>query len=108
VPIVVLTSDETVSAAEMFAAGIQALGRARVVGTPSAGNTENLLLHTFAGGSRLWLAEFVYRLPNGDVLEGRGVQPDRLITAEWWRYDLADDPQVRAAIDELHIAAPTP
>jgi C-terminal peptidase prc len=108
VPIVVLTSDETVSAAEMFAAGIQALGRARVVGTPSAGNTENLLLHTFAGGSRLWLAEFVYRLPNGDALEGRGVQPDRLVVAVWWRYDLADDPQVRAAIDELHIAAPAP
>lgn len=103
-PIVVLTSAETASAAEMFAAALQLSGRARVVGTPSAGNTENLLEHNFPDGSRLWLAEFAYRLPDGTSLEGRGVLPNRVVEAEWWRFDPADDPQLKAAIEELRAA----
>jgi C-terminal peptidase prc len=101
VPLVVLTDSETVSAAEMFAAGLQARGRGRVVGEPSAGNVENLVIHTLEDGSQLWLAEYAFRLPDGTLLEGRGVQPDRVVRAEWWRYGPADDPQVRAAQEEL-------
>lgn len=98
VPIAVLVSDETVSAAEMFAAGMQTRGRALVVGIPSAGNTENLLGYDLDDGSRFWLAELVFRLPDGSLIEGSGVQPDRLIEADWWRFELEDDPQVQAAI----------
>lgn len=101
VPIVVLTGEDTVSAGEMFAAGMQVRGRARVVGTPSAGNTENLILHDLPDGSQLWLAELAYRLPDGTPIEGRGVIPDRLVEADWWRFDPADDPQIKAALEEL-------
>lgn len=100
-PLVVLTGEDTVSAGEIFAVGLQTLGRARVVGMPSAGNTENLLAHDFSDGSRLWLAELVYYVPDGSTIEGRGVQPDRLVDAEWWRFQASDDPQVKAAIEEL-------
>lgn len=100
-PVVVLVGSETASAAEMFAAGMRVLERARIVGVPSSGNTENLVPHDLADGSRLWLAELNYRLPDGSQIEGRGVQPDRVVDVEWWRYDLADDPQIRAAIEEL-------
>ena len=100
-PIVVLVGEETASAAEMFAAGMRALGRARVVGTPSSGNLENLVPHDMEDGSRLWLAELTYQLPDGGVLEGRGVQPDRVVEAEWWKYAPGDDPQIKAAIEEL-------
>ncbi|MFL5804938.1 MAG: S41 family peptidase [Roseiflexaceae bacterium] len=102
-PIVVLVGSETASAAEMFAAGMRVLDRARVVGVPSSGNTENLVPHDLSDGSRLWLAELNYRLPDGSQLEGRGVQPDRVVDVEWWRFDPADDPQVRAAIEELGV-----
>jgi C-terminal peptidase prc len=101
VPIVVLIGDESVSAAEMFAAGMRVRERARIVGVPSAGNTENLLGHDLPDGSRLWLAEYAYVLPDGSLLEGQGVQPDRQVDAEWWRFDPADDPQIQAAIEEL-------
>jgi C-terminal peptidase prc len=103
VPIVVLIGDQTVSAAEMFAAGIRVRARARIVGVSSAGNTENLLAHDLPDGSRLWLAEYAYYLPDGSVLEGQGVQPDREVDAEWWRFDPLDDPQVQAALAELKI-----
>jgi len=100
-PVVVLVGPETASAAEMFAAGMRVLERARIVGTPSSGNTENLVPHDLSDGSRLWLAELNYHLPDGSEIEGHGVQPDRVVDAEWWRYDPPDDPQIKAAIEEL-------
>ncbi len=103
-PIAVLVGPESASAAEMFAAGMRVLGRARIVGMPSSGNTENLVPHDFEDGSRLWLAELNYRLPDGSEIEGQGVQPDRVVDVEWWRYEPADDPQIKAAIEELGLS----
>ncbi len=103
VPIAVLVGDQTVSAAEMFAAGIRVRRRARIVGVPSAGNTENLLAHDLPDGSRLWLAEYAYYLPDGSLLEGHGVRPDRELDVAWWRFDPLDDPQVQAALGELRV-----
>jgi C-terminal peptidase prc len=101
VPIVVLVGPETVSAAEMFAAGMQVLGRAVIVGEPSAGNTENLYSYTFDDHSRLMLAEVAYQLPDGTLIEGRGVLPDVTVSAEWWRYNVENDPQIQAAVERI-------
>lgn len=101
VPVAVLIGEESVSAAEMFAGGMRARERATLVGMPTAGNVENLTIHTLPDGSQLWLAENVYRLPGGTTVEGVGVQPDRLIAADWWLFEPADDPQIQAAIEEL-------
>ncbi len=102
VPIVVLTGPDTVSAGEIFASGLNQLGRAQIVGQPSAGNTENLLAQDFEDGSRVWLAELVFYQADGSIIEGTGVQPDRVVTGDWWRFDIPDDPQVLAAIEVLH------
>ncbi len=101
VPIVVLIGPETVSAAEMFAAGLQTLGRAHIVGMPSAGNTENLRGYNFSDGSRLWLAELTFRLPDDSLIEERGVQPDRIVDADWWHFTPETDPQIQAALDDI-------
>ena len=103
-PIAVLIDADTVSAGEMFAAGMQVLGRAAIVGIPSAGNTENLYSYEFDDGSRLLLAEVAYRLPDGTLIEERGVIPDRIVESEWWRFDPDEDPQLLAAIEELEQA----
>ncbi len=104
VPLVVLIDPETISAAEMFTAGLQVLGRARVVGMTSAGNTENLRAHEFFDGSRLWLAELSYYLPNGTMIEGHGIMPDQFVDVEWWHFAPTDDPQIQAAVAELQRA----
>jgi carboxyl-terminal processing protease len=104
IPIVILVSEGTASAAEMFAAGMRVLGQARIVGTPSSGNTENLIPHDLEDGSRLWLAEMIYRLPDGSEIEGSGVKPDRVVEAEWWQMHPDKDPQISAAIEELQNA----
>jgi carboxyl-terminal processing protease len=75
-PVAILVDEMTASASEFFAAGMQALGRARVFGEVTAGQS---------------LPAVMLRLPSGDVLmhpiadhldaigrrvEGIGVQPD--------------------------------
>ncbi|WP_322511113.1 S41 family peptidase, partial [Chloroflexus sp.] len=101
IPVVVLVSDETASAAEMFAAGMRIVRQATIVGVPSAGNTENLYGYDFSDGSRLLLAQVAYQLPDGTLIEGTGVVPDILIEVEWWRFPPDQDPQLQAAIEHL-------
>jgi len=101
VPVVVLAGAGTNSSGDIFAAVMQASGRARVVGLPTPGNVEMLQAARLPDGSVLWVAVKNYRDPRGRFLEGQGVRPDRLVNADWWRYALEDDPQVRAAIELL-------
>lgn len=103
VPIVVLASPFTESAAEIFASGMQVLRRARIIGMPSKGNTERILRENLSDGSRLWLAEQIYVRPDGKLLEGKGVQPDRVADSKWYLYvnNPMDDPQIKAALEEL-------
>lgn len=102
IPVVILISEETASAAEMFTAGMRILRQATVVGVPSSGNTENLYGYDFSDGSRLLLAEVAYQLPDGTLIEGTGIIPDVLIEAEWWRFPAEQDPQLLAAQEILN------
>ncbi|MGC9334603.1 MAG: S41 family peptidase [Anaerolineae bacterium] len=100
-PIVVLIGPQTSNAGEWFAAGMQLYGRATIVGMPSAGNTESVVWHELSDGSVVAIAERVYRLPDGTLLEGRGVQPDVLVPMDWWLYGAENDPQMHTAIEML-------
>jgi carboxyl-terminal processing protease len=96
-PVAILTDCITGSASEVFAAGLQSVGRARVFGDTTAGGVlparmdrlpdRDVLLHAYA--------EFV--TAKGDRLEGRGIVPDE--TVELRRADLlaGRDPTLEAA-----------
>jgi carboxyl-terminal processing protease len=100
-PLAVLIDYMSNSSAEMFASGVQILGRGIVVGRPSRGNTENVFPYEFPDGGVLWLAERVYQQPDGTLIEGIGVQPDVLVDADWWRIVPDEDPIVLAAVEAL-------
>ena len=100
-PIVVLIGPHTSSGGEFFAIGMQLHGGATIVGQPSAGNTEFVSWHELSDGSVLSIAEWVYQLPDGTLIEGRGVQPDVMVEMDWAPYDTGDDPQLQAAIEVL-------
>lgn len=99
VPIVVLVDRETESYAEVFAAVLQAQGRAQVVGFNTAGNTETIFAYDLDDASRLWVAQEGFKLPDGSNLEGRGVIPDHAIDVDWTRFSELRDPHILKAIE---------
>ncbi len=103
VPLVVLVSAATESFAEVLAGALQAAGRATLIGQVTAGNVEILLSHDFEDGSRLWLAEETFRLPNGRMWEGEGLTPDILIPLGWDEYTAEDDPVLGAALKHFAL-----
>lgn len=98
-PLVVLVDRDTESYAEVFAAALQSTGRADVVGVNTAGNTETIFAYDLSDGSRLWVAQEGFKLPDGANLEGRGVLPDRSISVDWARFSERRDPHINKAIE---------
>jgi carboxyl-terminal processing protease len=78
-PLVVLTSENTSSAAEILVAALQSKGRAQVIGTDTCGCVLAIRnRHALPDGGVLDVSEFDYRTANGVRLEGVGVKPDKL------------------------------
>jgi carboxyl-terminal processing protease len=97
-PRAVLVGAETESYAEVFSGVLQELGRAWLVGTPTAGNLETVYPYDLEDGSRLWLAEEVFEPPSGQRWEGKGVQPDVLVSGDWDEFTEGSDRQLDAAL----------
>ena len=77
-PLVILVDDTTASAAELFAASLQHVGRATVVGSPTYGKAtaQRLVLDN----DRLSCVDVArFELPTGDAIHGCGVDPDVVI-----------------------------
>lgn len=79
-PLVVLTSENTSSAAEILAATLQAKGRAEVIGSGTCGCVLAIRnRHALPDGGVLDVSEFDYKTGGGVRLEGTGVTPDKLV-----------------------------
>ncbi|GAB4446186.1 MAG: S41 family peptidase [Chloroflexi bacterium OHK40] len=100
-PLVVLVDAGTASYAELIAAVLQRQAGAVVVGAPTAGNTETIYSYELSGGARLWVAQEGFRLRDGSVIEGIGVQPDIAVLDDWTRFSEADDPGMDVALGLL-------
>lgn len=75
-PVAILTDGLSVSAAEIFAGGMQDLGRARVFGATSAGQALPAIWDRLPNGDVLYHAFADFITPSGVRLEARGVIPD--------------------------------
>lgn len=97
-PLVVLTSESTSSAAEIMVAALQAAKRAHVIGAATCGCVLAIRTrHGLPDGGLLDVSEFDYRTANGLRLQDRGVIPDQ--TIRWTRSDIYSrrDPALDAA-----------
>src|SRR5215213_8290913 len=95
-PLVVLTSENTSSAAEILAATLQAKGRAQVLGSGTCGCVLAIRnRHALPDGGVLDVSEFDYRTAGGVRLEGAGIRPDKLVALKrsdvYSRHDRALD-----------------
>jgi len=105
VPLVVLTSERTASAAEIFVAALRSSGRASVVGHETCGCVLAVRSqHVLPDGGLLDVSELDYATADGHRLEGHGLKPDETISVE--RSDLyaGRDRVLRAAIDRVEHA----
>ena len=75
-PCLLLTSRNTISAAEDFTAIFRTNRRAALLGTPTCGTTGTPLLLRLACGGRARVCSVGYRLLDGTEFIGTGIQPD--------------------------------
>lgn len=99
--LVVLTSGETASAAEMFAAGMRSLGAVTIIGETTAGNSENLYPYQLADASVLWVAELLFAQTDGSYIDDVGVIPDIAVTQNWDELGSGKDTMLNRALQEF-------
>jgi carboxyl-terminal processing protease len=97
-PVVILTDPLTASTSEIFAGGLQGLGRATVMGESTAGQALPALLVPLPNGDLLLHAVADFSAPDGSRIEGRGVQPDVAIPPRRAAYYETDDPLMLEAV----------
>lgn len=101
-PMIVLTSERTASAAEIFVAALRASARARVIGTETCGCVLAIRSrHQLPDGGLLDVSELDYRTAAGVRLEGHGVKPDETVLIQ--RSDLysSRDRALEVAVSHL-------
>jgi len=97
-PLVVLTGPDTEGTPEIFAAALQASGRAIVIGQDTPGSVQGFAEIALPDGSRMFLATSSYRTTTGLDLAAIGVTPDVVIDADWDSFTTTDDPVIEAAL----------
>ena len=97
-PLVILIDASSYSGCEWFASGMQAVGRAVIIGERSPGGVTGMNVKTLPNGMSLGYPVEQYLAPDGTILEGHGVIPDIPVSLE--RHQLLEgiDAQLQAAI----------
>jgi carboxyl-terminal processing protease len=97
--LLVLIDELSTSASEEFAAGMQAIGRAVIIGQRSPGSAAGAEVKLLPNGGLLLFATMEMTAPDGTVIEGRGVIPDIQLELERELLLQGIDSQLEAAID---------
>jgi hypothetical protein len=106
--LVVLIDAETQSAAEIFAGGVQASGRALVVGQRSAGATLPSAAKELPTGAILQYAFADFVGGDGRLIEGVGVEPTIPVRLSRRQLLAGRDPQLEAALDAIDTKGAAP
>jgi carboxyl-terminal processing protease len=94
----ILVDTSSYSASEIFAAGMQSIGRARVFGSASPGGALPAMLRKLPNGDVLEYAIGDFVTPTGEHIEGRGVVPDEEVRLTRKAVLAGEDPPLAAAL----------
>jgi len=97
-PLAVLVDGRSASSSEIFASGMQDLGRAVIVGEQSSGLALMSQFERLPNGDRAQLVFADLRSPDGHRLEGKGVTPDIPIAPTPDALRAGHDPALEAAL----------
>jgi carboxyl-terminal processing protease len=106
IPVAVLIDEASASTSEIFAGGLQDLGRARVFGSRSAGAALPSLIERLPNGDLFQYAVANYVSQGGKELEGNGVAPDRVVSHTRAALLASKDNVLNAALDWIYAVAP--
>lgn len=101
-PLIVLTSERTASAAEILIAALKTSNRARIIGTETCGCVLAIRTrHLLSDGGLLDISELDYQTAAGERLEKHGIKPDETVVVQ--RNDLysGHDRAMKLAITKL-------
>ena len=104
VPVVLLVNEWSGSGAELFAGAMQDHGRAVLIGVKTFGKGSVNITRTFSNGAGLNITIRRWYTPNGNVIEGVGLNPDVVVETEpvpGQRDVEWVEPQMDAAIKQL-------
>ena len=109
-PMVVLTNEYSVSAAEFFAAALQEYDMATVVGTKTSGKGYSQQTFKLSDGSSVHISTTRYYTPKGNSLAETGVTPDLVVELPLEDLNLllsgkladADDEQLQSALKTMN------
>ena len=100
-PVAVLTDYGSASTSEVFAAGMQETGRAKIVGGTTAGAVLPSVFVTLPTGAIFQYVVADYRSPKNVLVEGRGVTPDISVEPDSKSILSGRDTQLEAAIKAI-------
>lgn len=98
-PLAIVVDELSISTTEIFAAGMQALGRARIFGVQTAGQALPSVAEELPNGDVLYHAVANFLSPTGAPIEGGGVRPDVEVPLSRAALLSGRDPALDAAIN---------
>jgi carboxyl-terminal processing protease len=110
-PIVLLVSNGTGGAAEVFAAALNGNGRGDLVGEPTAGLAAEQRLVPLPEGRGLWMTYARYLATDGEPIHGRGLRPNVAVESPSVGFDEvppATDVMLTTALGRLRPGVGTP
>ena len=108
-PLAIIIDNASASTSEIFAAGLQQLDRATVVGRNSAGAALPALVINLPNGDRFMYAMANFTGPEGESIEGGGVKPDLEVALTRDELLEVGDPDLATAVEWiLDTEAPRP
>ncbi len=99
--VVVLIDNGSASTSEVFAAGMQELGRAVIIGERSAGAALPSFFLKLPTGALFQYAVADFKTPKGVLIEGRGVRPDIEVKLNRRELLRGQDSQLDKAIEKI-------
>jgi carboxyl-terminal processing protease len=105
VPLIILVGKNTSGFPEILAAALQANERALIVGEITPGSIETTSSFYLPDGSRIYIETTSFKLPNGEEIGNRGVQPQFVIDAGWDEILPTADPALEKALELLSAGA---
>ena len=104
-PIVVLVGPGSASGSEVLAAALRDHGRATLIGEKTFGKGSVNHIRQLSNGGALYVTIARWRTPNGELIEGVGLEPDVTVALTPEDVQAGVDPPLYAAIDFLQNGA---